>query len=204
MVTYNDWGCYASPFCDQAVFNYRSQDDDSYDYWYGPEQTPAFRPEPNPDDWSYALPLPDGILLGALDVPRQGNPGIGFSSQCYTPDGYYQYCLGIGFFNNPSNVPSASPKAGDFFEGSLESVSADSHGPPMFSPRIARNEHGYIAPQSYHSYPRTWVTYLYYNATQQRKSGDPACSVTTWKTSQSQSISVSRLTITERSAARIP
>jgi hypothetical protein len=202
MGIYNNWGCDALPLCGQAVFNYLSQDDDTYYYWYGPEHTPAFRPEPNPDDWGYALPFPDAILLGGLDVPRQGNPGIGFSSQCYTPDGYYGYCLGIGFFNNPANVPYTSLKTGYFFEGALESTSSDSNGPRMFSLRVARNEYGYIAPQSYHGYPRQWVTYVYYNPTQQRKSGEPACSVTTWKTTQSQSISVSRLTITELSSGR--
>ncbi len=90
------------------------------------------------------------------------------------------------------------------FEGALESVSPDAFGPRMMVPRVARNEYGYIPPQSYHGHPRTWVTYLYYNPSQIKIANDPpppgpGCEgYNNWNSPQS--IAVSRLTVTEKSA----
>jgi hypothetical protein len=209
MVTYNDWGANGTDN-DNRLRSQISPDDVIYNAWYGPEDTPW----PAPLNFNHASYFPDSILLASLDFARKGNPGIGFASHCYEPDTRHRYGKAIGFFNNPSKVPSTSPQTGWAFEGSLESVSdfptPDPIGPRMFEPSVARNEYGYIPPQSYHGYPRTWVTYLYYNPSQIKPTNDPpgppldGCGgYTAWKT-LSQSIAVSRLTITERSTARLP
>lgn len=196
MVTYNDWGYLP---CIDCIFNYLSQDGLTYNYWYGPEP-PAHLVPPN---FSGATYLPDAIVLGSLDVARKGNPGIGFESHCYEgppADHQYQYGKGIGFFNNPSKVPASSPQTAWGFEVPLGSVSEDAMGPRMFRPRVARNEYGYIPPQSHHGYPRSWVTYLYYTYSQiNRTTGSDCDGYDQWDVSP-QSIGVSRLTITERSA----
>ena len=200
MVTYNDWGYLP---CGNCLFNYLSQDDLVYNYWYGPEPTPFLVP-PNFAGASY---LPDAILLASLDVARKGDPGTGFESHCYegpnprfTADHRYQYGKGIGFFNNPSKVPFTSPQTAWAFPLALESVSEDAFGPRMFRPRVARNEYGYIPPQSYHGYPRTWVTYLYYTYSQINRTAGSGCDGYDQWDASPQSIGVSRLTITERSA----
>lgn len=72
----------------------------------------------------------------------------------------------------------------------------------MMSPRLARNEYGYTLPQSYHGYPRKWVTFLYYNPSQINTSSSHDCGLySNWNSSQS--IAVSQLTITEESSARM-
>ncbi|MBI4478983.1 MAG: hypothetical protein HY651_03070 [Acidobacteria bacterium] len=75
----------------------------------------------------------------------------------------------------------------------------------MMSPRLARNQYGYIPAQSYHGAERTWVTYLYYNPSQIKESNvSPAnggCGGYDYD-DNTQSIAVSRLTITEHSGQR--
>jgi hypothetical protein len=212
MVTYNDWGCSAFELCNHAIFNYLSEDDSDYNYWYGPD--PDADPKEDapywgPSGFGSVLHFPDGILLASLDAGRQGNPGIGFETFCYEADTRYRYGKGIGFFNNPSLVPFTSPnpnKAAWAFGGALESVASDSGGPRMFVTKVARNEYGYIPPQSYHGFPRTWVSYLYYNPSQIKANNvSPAsggCGGYDYK-ENSQSIAVSRLTITEKSSQRV-
>jgi hypothetical protein len=208
MVTYNDWGCSAFEECNHAVFSYLSQDDITYNFWYGPN--PDAEPKEHapylvPSGFSGSLYFPDAILVGSLDA-RRGIPGIGLASHCYegsnpplTADHRYQYGKGIAFFNNPSRVPSTSqsnPETAWAFAGGLESVSGDSFGPRMFRPKVARNEYGYVPPRR--GYPRTWVTYLYYTYTQINKTAGTGCDSYDNALSSGQSIGVSRLTITER------
>jgi hypothetical protein len=209
LLTYNDWGCDDSEFCGHGTFGYLSEDDSEYAYWYGPSQV-VYLEVANFDS---TLIFADAILLASLDAGRCGHPGIGFTSVCYNSDRRWAYCKGVGFFDNPSNVPYAAPLSQPYttetapnhgwpFAGALESISSDGQGPRMMTPRLARNEYGYVRPESYHGYPRKWVTYLYYNPSQiNDNAGDP-CLYNRWDNS-SQSVGVSRLTITEESAQRI-
>ena len=206
MVTYNDWGCASIALCAQDVFNYISQDDVTYSYWYGPEPKALMPPPFSDPTYSFGLIWPDGILLGDLDVARLGVPGIGFSSQCFNTDRRYQYCYGIGFFNNPTKVPHTSPQTSSAHVGALEAwgqpVPPDPIGPRMFRPKVARNEYGYIPPRSYHGYPRTWETYLYYTYTQIEENPSSSCNGYSAWDDVVQSIGVSRLTITEEATHR--
>jgi hypothetical protein len=219
MATFNDWGCNDGQLCGHCTFNYLSQDDGDYAYWYGPGQKVYLEVS----EFGSRLIFPDAILHGSLISGRNGHPGIGFSSTCYdgpnppfSSDHLFTYCKGIGFFDNPSNVPYAAPMSQPYFEfdspnhawpfaGDLESVSPDTHGWRMFVPRLARNEYGYIPPQSYHGPERTWITYLYYNPSQINDNPGDACDdYNHWDApSSSQSIAVSRITITEKCSQRI-
>jgi len=204
MVTFQDWGCSAFAECNHAIWSYRSQDGITYSFWYGPNPF-ADPPETAPyltlaGFSNFRYTWPDAIFLGSLDAARKGNPGIGFSSICYEgppADHKYQYAKWIGFFNNPSRVPTTSPQSAEAFQGELEGVSSDSHGPRMFRPKVARNEYGYIPPQSRRGYPRTWITYLYYTSTQININAGDNCDGYSRRYSTN-SIGVSRLTITER------
>ena len=166
------------------------------------------------------LIFPDAILVGSLVAGRNGYPGIGFGSGCYngsnpptTWDHRWAYCKGIGLFDNPSNVPYASPLNQPYYEfespnhawpfaGALESTASDGNGPKMFVPRLARNEYGYIVPESYHGADRSWITYLYYNPSQINNNRGDKCEDYN-RPYASQSIAVSRLTILEKLANRV-
>ena len=108
----------------------------------------------------------------------------------------YQFSNGVGFWPDP--VPNGrTPQGGSFFDGVLEATFTNGSGEArMFRPRLARNEHGYLAPIS--SSPKKWRTYMYYNDAQINNPTDSCDQYGAWNASTGQWFSVSEIEITEQ------
>ncbi len=184
MSTYNDWGY---GFNGTDLFSYLwTQDMMTAGYWYGPLTSP-FVTKPG---FGGTLILPDAILMNSAI-----GAGVGLQSSCYSFDHRWQYGVAMALFPNLQQV-YATPGIG--VVGAFESTSSDSHGPRMFRPRLARNEHGYIP--LWYSSPtsRTWKTYLYYNDAQINSKFDDRCDgYGRWNESD-QRFRVSEMYITEQ------
>jgi hypothetical protein len=190
-VRYNNWG-YSPGW---QLFSYLFPDGtNSPAYWYN--AAPAIG---SISGYTTPIAYSDAVLAQSLDESTLGNPGIGVESACATSGSspnLYQYGLGIGFYANP--LPNVGPVSDGVFQvGPLESVAADSYGPRMFRPTLARGSDGYVPLYNGNSSSRGWMTWMFYVPTQVNQKTTDGCDSYSNYLSDSQSIGVSLVFITE-------